>query len=184
MPGEGPFLWLAKRAPPAGFQKLPPGGMCLSVFLFVARGGRILLGKYKDDPKWEELAGLDPERRRTHGRGWTIPASHLKFGEDPRDAARRIGEEILRISLRYYEPRVEVDAYESKIAPGNMHYDIWFFVHAVPPNGYSVHVPPWYAELDWHDPKALPASAYARGHEDVVARWLAAMSGPPPEAGR
>ncbi len=174
MPGEGPFLWISMQAPPAGFQTFPPGGMCLSVFLFVPDHGRILLGKYRDDPRWEELAGLDPDRRRRHGQGWTVPASHLKFGEDPRDAARRIGEEILRMSgARYSEPRTEVDRYESKLAPGHTHYDIWFFVDATPPNGYEVRVPPWYSELVWRDPKTLPATEYARGHEDVVARWLA-----------
>lgn len=181
MAGTGPFLWISKNAPPAGFQQFPPGGMCLSVFVFVERRGQILLGKYKDDPKWEELAGLDPDRRRNHGRAWTIPASHLKFGEDPRDAGRRIGEEILQIpGSRYSEPRTEVDLYESKLAPGNKHYDIWFFVDAVLPSGHELRVPPWYADLTWQDPRALPPTAYARSHEDVVARWLASKSNPGP----
>ncbi len=151
--------------------------MCVSVFLFVIRRDQILLGKYNDDPRWEELAGLDANRRRTHGRGWTIPASHLKFGEDPRSAATRIGEEILQISgARCSEPRVEVDFYPSKMVPGQMHYDIWFLVDAVAPSGYRPEVPPWYAALEWHDPKALPGAEYARSHEDVVARWLASKS--------
>ena len=173
MTGEGPFLWLSTAAPPAGFSQLPRGGMCLSAFLFVTDRGQLLLGKYKDDPKWEELTGLDPERRRIHGRGWTVPASHLKYGEDPRMAAHRIAEEVLQISgATYSEPRVEVDFYEPKRFPGALHYDIWFFVDAVPPNEYKLRVPSWYAELGWHDPRSLPATAYARGHEDVVARWL------------
>lgn len=177
MAGTGPFLWLMKHAPPAGFSQLPAGGMCLSVFLFVSRRGQILLGKYKDDPKWEDLAGLDPDRRQRHGRGWTIPASHLKLGEDPRDAATRIGEQILRLpGARYSEPRVEVDFYASEAVPGEMHYDIWFFVDAVPPDRREVSVPPWYAALEWHNPRSLPATEYARGHEDVVARWLASKS--------
>jgi ADP-ribose pyrophosphatase YjhB (NUDIX family) len=179
MTGTGPFLWLSKNAPPAGFREVPPGGMCLSVFLFVERHGQILLGKYKDDAKWEELAGLDPDRRRTHGRAWTVPASHLKFGEDPREAGRRIGEEILEIpDSRYSDPRSEVDLYESKLAPGHKHYDVWFFVDAVPPEGYALRVPPWYTDLTWQDPHAVPPTAYARGHEDVVERWLASKSKP------
>src|SRR3972149_11009314 len=113
MPGQGPFRWLSKNGPPAGFWDVPPGGMCRSAFLFVKRGRRILLGKYADDPKWEELAGLEPERRRVHGSGWTSPASQLKYGEDPRDAARRVGQQMLAVpDLRYSEPRVEVDLYE------------------------------------------------------------------------
>src|SRR2546426_916312 len=85
-----------KHAPPLGFEQVPPGGMCVCAYLFVARRGKILLGKYADDPQWEALAGLEPERRRTHGWGWTVPATHLKLGEDPREAARRGGEEILK----------------------------------------------------------------------------------------
>ena len=105
VPGAGPFLWLMKHAPPLGFEQVPPGGMCVCAYLFVTRRGQILLGKYADDPQWEALAGLEPERRQTHGWGWTVPATHLKLGEDPREAARRIGEEILRIpKLQYSEP--------------------------------------------------------------------------------
>jgi len=173
MPGEGPFLWLSKTAPPAGFWEPPKGGMCISAFVFVKRGPKILLGKYRDDPRWEELAGLDPDRRRTHGKGWTLPASQLKYGEDPRDAARRIAEQILRIPrMHFSEPRVEVDFYPPKWALGEMHYDIWFLLEADAPKDLEVPTPPWYAERDWHDPRSLPSTAYARGHEDVVERWL------------
>ena len=173
MPGEGPFLWLSKSGPPAGFWNVPPGGMCVCAFLFVKKDGKILLGKYADDPRWEELAGLDAGRRQRHGKGLTVPATHLKFGEDPRDAARRVGEQALRMpGMRYSEPRVEIDAYASKDFPGNEHADLWFLVEAAPPTAGDPPVPPWYAELAWHDPRRTPARAYARGHEDVVARWL------------
>ena len=112
MPGEGPFLWLSENGPPAGFWNVPPGGMCVCAFLFVKKDGKILLGKYADDPKWGEFTGLDPTRREVHGKGLTIPASHLKHGEDPRGAAKRVGEEVLQIGgMAYSEPRVEVDVY-------------------------------------------------------------------------
>jgi ADP-ribose pyrophosphatase YjhB (NUDIX family) len=173
MPGEGPFLWLSKTGPPAGFWQTPKGGMCISAFLFVTRGGKVLLGKYGDDPRWEELTGLDPDRRREHGKGWTLPASQLRFGEDPRDAARRIAEQVLRIpGMHFSEPRVEVDLYPPESAPGEMHYDIWFLVDAAAPEGLEVQAPPWYAELAWHDPRSVPATSFSRGHEDVVERWL------------
>jgi len=153
--------------------------MCVNAFLFVKRGSHILLGKYADDPKWEELAGLDSGRRRRFGTGWTVPASHMKFGEDPRVAARRIGEEILQArDLRYTEPRVESDTYPASFAGGKPHYDLWFFVDAEPAAGWQPRVPTWYVELAWQDPKTLPASAYARAHEDVVARWLQAPRRP------
>ena len=173
MDGSGPFLWLGEDGPPKGFRRVPPGGMCLSAFLFVRRGPEVLLGKYANDPRLEELTGLDESRRLAHGKGWTIPASQLKYGEDPRDAARRVGEEVLQIrGMAYSEPRVEVDLYEPKRFPGALHYDVWFLVDAVPADDSTLGIPPWYAELAWHDPRALPSSGYARGHEDVVARWV------------
>lgn len=175
MPGDGPFLWLRDQGSPWGFWHPPEGGMCVNAFLFVRRGSKILLGKYADDPKWEELAGLDAGRRQRFGSGWTVPASHMKFGEEPRAAARRVGEQILQAPhLRYGEPRVESDTYPASFVGGKIHYDLWFFVDAKPAAGWSANAPPWYTELAWHDPRSLPASAYARGHEDVVARWLQA----------
>ena len=173
MAGDGPFLWLSETAPPWGFTRVPPGGMCLSAFLFVRRGDAILLGKYKEHPAWETLAGLDPERVRVHGRGWTIPASQLKYGEDPRVGAKRIAEDILQMrGLQFSKPRVETDLYEPKRFPGQMHYDVWFLVDARVPTSTKVEAPPWYAELGWHNPRALPAAEWARSHEDVAARWL------------
>ena len=91
MPGDGPFLWIRDQSSPLGFWHPPEGGMCVNAFLFVRRDGKILLGKYADHPKWEELAGLDANRRRANAGGWILPASHLKFGEEPRAAARRVG---------------------------------------------------------------------------------------------
>lgn len=173
MPGDGPFLWIRDHSSPYGFWHAPEGGFCLNVFLFVRDGPKILLGKYADDPKWEELTGLDATRRKRFGAGWTVPGSHLKFGEEPRAAARRVGEEILQApGLTYSEPRVESDAYPAEFAGGKTHYDVWFFVDAKPPRGWTPKAPPWYRELAWQDPRALPSSAYGRSHEDVVARWM------------
>src|SRR2546428_5482125 len=126
MDGDGPFLWLSESAPPAGFRRLPPGGMCLSAFLFVTRGGKILLGKYRDDPAWERLAGLDEERRRVHSAGGAIPASQLKYGGGPRAAAKRLGEEIPALrGLAYSEPRVGGGPYGPQRVPGGRPYDVW-----------------------------------------------------------
>ena len=107
--GGSSFLWLAPFAPPKGWTGVPRGGMCLCAFLFVMCGGKILLGRYADHPAWEQLCGMDSRRVKTNAE-LTIPASHLKFGEDPRDAARRIGEEILTLGtgLVYSEPYVRL----------------------------------------------------------------------------
>ncbi len=173
MLGDGPFLWIRDQSSPFGFWHPPAGGLCINAFLFVRRGDGILLGKYADHPKWDELAGLDQGRRQRFGTGWTVPGTHLKFGEEPRAAARRIGEEILQAhGLHYSEPRVESDFYPAAFAGGNLHYDLWLFYDAEAPTGWEAKAPPWYAELAWQNPRTLPASAFARSHEDVVTRWL------------
>jgi ADP-ribose pyrophosphatase YjhB (NUDIX family) len=173
--GDGPFLWLsASAAPPRGYRRLPEGGLCLSTFLFLRRGNDILLGKYADDQRLEELTGLDATRRRAHGRGYTIPATHVKHGEDPRDAARRLARDVLGIRepLALRQPTVETDYGEPARFPGMIHYDVWFFVEADVPDGFEVATPQWYAELAWKDPRVLAPSDYGRSHDEIVARWL------------
>ncbi len=178
MPGDGPFLWIRDQSSPLGFWHPPEGGMCVNAFLFVQDDHRILLGKYADHPAWDELAGLDSGRRQRFGTGWTVPGTHLKFGEEPRAAARRIGGDVLQIpGLTFSEPRVESDTYPAAFANGKTHYDLWFFFDAKPPARWQLKAPAWYRELAWQDPRALPPSAYARSHEDVVARWLQTRSG-------
>ena len=175
MVGTGPFLWLSPNGSPRGYHSLPPGGLCISAFLFVRRGDEVLLGKYADHPALEDIAGLDATRRAAHGKGWTIPASHVKFGEDPRDAAKRVAEEMLGLrGLAPGEPRVEVEVgVPARFPDMPPHMDMWFFVDARVPEDFRAERPPWFRELAFVDPAALKPSDYGRSHEDVMARWLA-----------
>ena len=176
-PDEKPmnaFLWLSPFAPAKGFTSVPRGGMCLSAFLFVVNGESILLGKYAVHPAWERLTGMDSKRVEAHSGGWTLPASHLKFGENPRDAARRIGEEILLLEkgLDYREPRVETFYYEPQIAPGEKHYDVTFLFELSVGVDAGIHKPPWYEALEWLAVGDLSHERFARQHEDVADAWL------------
>lgn len=175
MDGEGPFLWLSTAAPRRGFRMIPPNGMCVSAFVLLTQNGQLLLGKYADDPRWEDLAGLNEDRWRAHGTGWTIPASQLKFGEEPRAAGRRIVEEILGLrGVALSEPRIESDHYVPRRFPElGMHYDLWLLFHAEVPASTRIGRPAWYRELAFVDPGTLADAEYARGHEDIVARWRA-----------
>ena len=75
--------------------------------------------------------------------------------------------------LREFPP--ESDSYVPERFPDlGMHYDIWFFYECRLPAASTAAVPAWYSSLDFHDPKGLPAEAYARSHHDVVLRWLTA----------
>lgn len=176
MSGDGPFLWLSEHGSPWGYDKVPPGGMCLSAFVFLARGDALLLGKYADDPTWERLAGLDAKRRQVHGQGWTVPASHLRFGEDPREAGVRIVREVLGLDgVELSEPRVLTEHADRDPRPGlpaiTDHYDVWFFLDATVEEGFEVAVPAWYRALAFVDVDTLAAEDYGRQHQDIVAAW-------------
>jgi len=171
--GESSFLWMAPVAPPRGWKNVPQGGMCLCTFLFVLREGKVLLGRYADHPAWEELCGMESRRVKANAGGWTIPASHLKFGEDPREAARRIGEEILLLDkgLVYSEPYVKTFLYEPAIAPGERHFDVLFLFDAPLEAGAEIRTPPWYEALAWFDIGEMQRDRFARQHEDVAEAW-------------
>jgi ADP-ribose pyrophosphatase YjhB (NUDIX family) len=179
MDGDGPFLWLNPYGPARGFQRMPVGGMCVSVFLFVERDGKVLAGKYQPHPGWVEMAGLDESRVTRDAGRWTLPARQLKMGEDPRDAARQIGTEILGIEdIEYGEPRVETDWWvlgEDAWGPPERkkmhHFDIWFFVDGKLPAGVQPQAPPWYSQVGWVDPATADSATWGRLHEDVVERW-------------
>jgi ADP-ribose pyrophosphatase YjhB (NUDIX family) len=174
----GPFFAIAPGTFPGGFDRAPPGGVCFSAFLFVRNArGEVLLGKYDPrDPGWTARVGLDQARIERYSTGWTVPASHLKLGESPREAAQRVACEMLGLDLREVTVRsVEVEAYELDRLPGERHVD--YIALADARHDGDVARPPWYVELAWHDLRALPASAYARGHEDVVARFVSSKTG-------
>ncbi len=168
------FLWLAPFAPPKGYTNVPAGGMCLCVFLFVIKGRQVLLGKYKEHPAWEKITGMDEKRVKNNQHGLTLPASHLKFGEDPLDAARRIVKEILLLpeGLSYSEPVVQTFFYEPSIVPGEMHFDVLFLYDVILDDSVKTTLPPWYASLEWFETDILMNQKFARQHEDVVSAWL------------
>ena len=59
----------------------PEAGLCVGSFLVIEKKGRILFGK-----------AVKPEFAKGK---WLLPASHLKYGEHPDDAAKRILKEQL-----------------------------------------------------------------------------------------
>ena len=119
---------------------------------------------------------MEDKRIRANAHGWTLPARHLKFGEDPREAARHIGEEILLIDrgLAYPEPHVATFFYEPAAAPGEIHYDVHFLFEISLGNGDELRTPPWYETLAWFDIGTVRHGQFARQHQDVVEAWLKA----------
>lgn len=117
---EGFFLRLAPFASPKGCTEVPRGGMCLCAFLFVVSREKILLGKYADHPAWDSLSGMESKRVTANARGWTIPASHLKFGEDPRGASVKRSSHPTRASSTRSRPSISSGMETQKAASGNL----------------------------------------------------------------
>ena len=173
MPGDGPFLWFREGTPDGAFHHVPRGGFCINVFVFLRRGPLLLLGKYAPHPAWPGLTGLDAGRVARYGRGWTVPGSHMKLGEAPHAAARRVVTEMLGLpELPLAGPRVATEyATHPDLAALPPHFDLSFDFDGEVPAPMPLPAPPWFATLSFEDPRRLAPSDYAREHQDVVARW-------------
>ncbi len=188
MEGDGLFLWFREGASKGGFRTPPKAGFCVSVFVCLWRGEALLLGKYGQHEAWMDLAGLDPERVQRYSVGWTLPGTHLKLGEDPRQGATRVLTDLLGLdpaSVELSEPLV-ASSYgphnHPDIKPLGDHFDLWFFSQGTVETSARIEAPPWYHELTFVDPGSLGADEYGREHQDVVEAMLDVRAGPRPVA--
>ena len=71
---------------------VPKGGTCISSFLVLKAKGGVLVGKMSRPEIWIErfFMGEKFAPQYAASNKWLIPASHLKYGERPEDAAKRI----------------------------------------------------------------------------------------------
>jgi ADP-ribose pyrophosphatase YjhB (NUDIX family) len=83
----------------------PEGGLCIGSFLIIEKKGAVLFGK-----------AVKPEFAKGK---WLLPASHLKFGEHPDVAARRIVMEQL-------SAEANVIKYRGVWGFADLHWDICF----------------------------------------------------------
>ena len=70
--------------------EIPKDACCISAFLVLqdsAESFRVLMGHLNPDAPWDHIGALDPERIAIHCQRWMLPASHLIYGESPKDAA-------------------------------------------------------------------------------------------------
>lgn len=156
----------------SGLATLPPGGMCLSVFLLLSpKGdpGRLLFGKIDPKAAWERIGNLDAARTEGLARAWMLPSSHLMRFESPDDAARRIALEQLELERPALEgPKVISEAYgRPGGAPEQLHWDLGFVYRGLWPEGRAVRARP-FRELRFLDPRAPADGEIGRGHADIV----------------
>jgi hypothetical protein len=174
MTGERRFARLRAAVPTGstGLFALPDDGLCLNTFLIVhprARAAEVLLGRPDPSGPWETIASMSPERLRTVGDRWILPASQLLFFEAPGDAAQRVAREQLGLTrLPVTGPDVFSEAYGRDVPVGrDPHWDIQFIYRGRWPGRGAPHHPAW-KELRFVDPRTLRRNEFGRGHGDIV----------------
>jgi ADP-ribose pyrophosphatase YjhB (NUDIX family) len=147
----------------------PKGGTCLSSFLILKGSGGILAGKMVRPEIWVErfFVGEQFAPKYAESNKWLLPACHLKYGEKPEDAARRVlteqaGLKNVKLALREVQSHLAEDPNDSEAA----HWDICF-VYEGNVKG-KVERPEWFSELKFVKPKDVTSDDFTRGHGDVL----------------
>ncbi len=166
------FTRLGQQADPSRLVfQVPIEGLCLSTFLVLrpsGHPGRALLGHISPQAPWSELGAADAGRIGPWSKGWMLPSSQLVFYETPEDAARRIAQEQLGVTLGKLPPPVLMsDAYERPTSNGEKHWDIGFVYvldgqPAAPPRHSA------WADLDYVEVSRTHAKDFVRFQEDVL----------------
>jgi len=157
--------------PKLAISEVPEGGFCLSVFLILRNSNNkeeVLLGKINPIEDWERIGALDKERAEKIKDGWMLPSSHLIYGEDPKDAAKRILKEQLGISsLAFDDPKVITYLYPSARNPQQMHWDIEFvFISDIDPS--IIKPQKAWRELKFLNVKEVSKKDFSRDHFDIL----------------
>jgi ADP-ribose pyrophosphatase YjhB (NUDIX family) len=156
-----------------GMPEVPADGLCLCAFVVLSsekHPSRVLLGKLNPAAPWDHLGALDPSRVVAWKDRWMLPSSHLLMLEDPRDAARRILEELVGLRARPLEgPIVTSEVYGPPRHPAaKQHWDLEFIFRGAVSED-EITPPDAWADLTFVDPSTLRPDEVARSQEDILA---------------
>jgi hypothetical protein len=157
-------------------QNVPPGGVCLSSFVIVRSGNRVLVGKMAQPDVW--IRRFFVGEKFAHGyfssNKYMLPARHLAWYESPRTAA----EGVLRDQVRIKVPDSKVNLVEvqshirgdvhSKEEPP--HWDICFIYEVKVPARTAKEIKslPWFKDLHFIPLSSLATADFTRAHGDIL----------------
>jgi ADP-ribose pyrophosphatase YjhB (NUDIX family) len=155
---------------------VPPGGTCLSSFVLVSDGGRVLVGKMAHPEIWVERFLVGPKFAPVYAASgkYVLPARHLHWYESPLDAARSVLQDQVgldvpesEISLVDVQSHVSGDIANEKEPP---HWDICFVyqTHVSKNMAAKLSRPEWFSELVFEPLPGLKQEDFTRGHGDVL----------------
>ena len=142
----------------------PEGGMCISVFAVVVRGGKILLGIPAKHKHWtsEWVPGwlmYSKDELAEAFQQWRLPSSYLVAGEHPDGALRRVMLDQLQIgNFTLTAPKILSYYSASDWYPGKHHWDL-VFVYSVRTD-QRLGKPPWWRELAFVDRSRLAGKEF------------------------
>ena len=148
---------------------VPKGGTCLSSFLVLKQKGGILVGKMTKPEIWVErfLVGEMFAPKYAASNKWLLPASHLKYGEKPEDAALRVlVEQVVIAKSKLSLLQVQSHLAQAPNDPEAAHWDICY-VYEGSFKG-RLQKPVWFSELTFVKPSELTTEDFTRGHGDVL----------------
>ncbi|MBX8641984.1 MAG: NUDIX hydrolase [Thermoplasmata archaeon] len=160
------FADFYEGAQPFQMDRIPEGGMCLSVFLVLWKGDErsVLMGRLNPEFDWVRIGALSPEYAGKLARKWMLPSSHLLLYESPEDAAGRVLKE--QLGLSWDDLNSHSLSVFSEVYGRNRHWDIEFVlkgeVSRQPSNAA-------WTELKFLDVRGIPVADFARSHQDILA---------------
>ncbi len=147
----------------------PKGGTCISTFLVLRGKGGVLVGKMAKPEIWVDrfMVGEMFAPQYVSSNKWVLPASHLKYGEKPDDAAMRVLTEQVRVDRsKLTLKQVQSHLAEDPKDPESAHWDICFVYEGALKK--KIEPPEWFSELRFVKPKELSGGDFTRGHGDVL----------------
>jgi hypothetical protein len=157
-------------------ENVPPGGTCLSAFVVVSSGPRILVGKMAEPDIWIERFFVGPKFAPVYAKSgkYLLPARHLAWYESPSEAAESVVREQLllriprkKITLMDVQSHVRGDVRSKEEPP---HWDICFVYEAELPSAQarSLKQVEWFEDLGFRARSSLTVDDFTRGHGDIL----------------
>ena len=158
-------------------KNVPRGGVCLSSFVVVRSGRKVLVGKMAKPEIWIERFFVGEEFAPTYYTSgkYLLPARHLAWYESPLDAAEGVIRDQLMLNLP--KKSIHLMQVQSHLR-GNIdsaeqppHWDICFVYDVkvparIPP---KLHTPPWFNDLHFVPLSSISVDDFTRGHGDILA---------------
>jgi hypothetical protein len=157
-------------------KNVPPGGVCLSSFVLVRSGNKILVGKMAHPEIWVKkfFVGEKFAPGYASSNKYLLPARHLSWYESPRETANSVLRDQVgikvppnKVSLTEVQSHLRGDVDSEEEPP---HWDICFVYETEVPSRIvkGLKTPPWFKDFHFVPFSSLTIVDFTRGHGDIL----------------